>query len=70
MASIHVLVDVDDVDDVFAGGGSPVQVHLSSRLGHVPQNQQHGNTMLNTTQQHNEKETSGLRRGGGVPPQR
>ncbi len=37
MAAVHVFVDVDDVDDVFAGGGSPMQIHLASRLRNIPQ---------------------------------
>lgn len=35
---IHVLVQADDADDVRACRNSPVELHLSSRLGGVIQN--------------------------------
>jgi hypothetical protein len=37
VASVGVLVDVDDVDDVPAAAGAPVQVHFPARLDAVVQ---------------------------------
>jgi hypothetical protein len=37
VSSVGVLVDVDDVDDVPAAAGAPVQVHFPARLDAVVQ---------------------------------